>query len=165
MLNEYIPGTYVKWSEYKCRHCGSLPPGFYPGFYYVDDSGKQRISLEYETLFKVFGQLRDNIGRPLLITSGYRCLNYEKRLYNEALEEGSTDKKALISAHLFGLALDIKCNSFEEQRKMVRICRTLTPKPRIGWKVYASRGEKIIHIDLAFMVSPPYDYLEEGEEW
>jgi len=161
MDTKYIPGTHILWKEFKCRHCGKLPPGFY----FYDDNGKQHISLEYDTLFRVFEQLRGKMGQPLTITSGYRCLDYEKKMFIDAVEDGTTASKALISAHLFGLALDIACRSFEEQGEMVRICRTLTPKPRIGWKVYKQQGQKLIHIDLAYLVVPPYTDFDDDEEW
>jgi uncharacterized protein YcbK (DUF882 family) len=161
MDTKYIPGTHILWKEFKCRHCGKLPPGFY----FYDDDGEQRVSLEYTMLFDIFEELRKKIGHPLTITSGYRCHTHEKNMFIDAVKSGGTDSKAYISAHLFGLALDIKCNSFLEQTKMVEICRAITPRPRIGWQVYKSQGQKLIHIDVAYLIVPPYADFDGDEEW
>jgi hypothetical protein len=71
-----------------------------------------------------------------------------------------------MSAHVFGLALDLDPTSWDDQYSIVMIARTLTPRPRIGWKQYKQAGECLVHIDYAQLIQPcpTLDY-SAGVEW
>jgi hypothetical protein len=64
-MSKYIEGTHITWDEYKCRHCGALPPDFYKD---------GEISVEYYMIFQAFELIRGAWGEPITVNSGYRCL-------------------------------------------------------------------------------------------
>ncbi|SHK23417.1 Peptidase M15 [Clostridium cavendishii DSM 21758] len=73
--------THFKSSEFKCTHCGKLPPG----------GISQDLMNKLETL-------RTRLGNhPIIITSGYRC-----PAHNAAVNGASN------SQHLYGTAADIQ---------------------------------------------------------
>jgi uncharacterized protein YcbK (DUF882 family) len=153
----------ISYNEYACKHCGKVPPGLL----YTTDEGRDEISIEYDLLFSVFSQIRSGMGKPLYITSGYRCPEHERKMFYEACKKDGTDNpkgKAFISAHLFGLALDIAANNAADQTKIVELARGCHPKPRIGWQIYRAQGVYIVHIDFEPVIVPPI-YEEYAEEW
>lgn len=158
--NVFIQDTHILLSEYVCPHCGLLPVGFY------DSDGD--IGLGFACLFRGFEAIREaRGGRPLTITSGYRCLEHEKKMFVDYVRNGMTGSpKALCSPHLFGLALDITPESVADRDLILKLARQQKPKPRIGWKQYQDAGELLIHLDYAFLISPKYDEaLAPGVEW
>ena len=164
VISRLLRSYNIAYSEYACPHCGRVPPNML----YVTDRGEDEFSVEYDALFNVFSQIRNKLGKPIQITSGYRCLDHERSMfYNACVREG-TDKpkgKAFVSAHLFGLALDLMANSPAEQRRIVDVAKECFPvPPRIGWKVYRARGKNIVHIDLLPLVCPHFIHDME-EEW
>lgn len=68
--------------EFACRHCGELP-----------EKGMNPVLLEK------LDELRDLVGYPVYVTSGYRC-----PVHNKA--EGGVEN----SSHVLGQAADIYCN-------------------------------------------------------
>ena len=73
---------YFDDEEFACRHCGELP--------------KEGMN---EVLLKKLDQLRDYVGYPIYVSSGYRCEVHNRN-------EGGVDN----SQHLLGNAADIYCN-------------------------------------------------------
>ncbi len=51
-------------NEFKCKCCGQLPEG----------------GMNPE-LIELLQAIRDKIGKPILITSGYRCEKYNRQVY------------------------------------------------------------------------------------
>lgn len=153
----------ISASEYACHHCGKFPPGML----LIGSKGEDELSVEYQVLFEIFRQIRNQMRRPILITSGYRCLDHERKMFYDACMKEKTDKpagKAFISAHLFGLALDLQAKSADDQMRMVEVARKVKPKPRIGWKTYRQNGVFIVHIDILQAVCP--EFMENMvEEW
>lgn len=61
---------------------------------------EQWIESRLKPLVKDLETIRSNVGRPLIITSGYRTTAYNKKIGG-----------ALFSAHTQGLAVDFKCSN------------------------------------------------------
>ena len=77
---------HFKAHEFRCKHCGEI----------LIESG----------LIKILERLREHLGKPVVVTSAYRCRVHNKRV-------GGVPN----SAHVRGYAVDIKCtNSLERQR-------------------------------------------------
>ena len=128
---EYI-APYVLATEYKCRHCGRVPPEVkgdwveYPTFYYM--------------LFESFRWLREDWGKPITISSGYRCPEHNQAIGGVPL-----------SLHIFGGALDLKFKDSEETAKAARQVDISCPDLRMG--VYL--GEKnYLHCDVGHLAIP-----------
>lgn len=142
-MSEYI-APYILASEYRCSHCGKMPfevTGEYielPPFYWM--------------LFEFFGWLRKDWGKPITISSGYRC-----PVHNQAV--GGVP----LSLHIFGGALDLKFKDSEETARAARQIDESCPDVRMG--VYL--GEKnYLHIDVGYMVVPRIcDDWEAGARW
>lgn len=97
--------NFSEW-EFRCRHCG-----------------KGHVKKD---LVKRLQKLRDRIGIPITINSGYRC-----PLHNTAI--GSSDT----SAHLSGFAADIVCRDM-----FVLLRAAIKEFDRIGI------GGEYIHVDI-----------------
>ena len=124
---------YLLRSEYECACCGELPPDFdiYP----------------YEEFFDVFDNIREEWGKPININSGYRC-----PVHNASLPGSSP-----ISAHIFGIAFDLKCDEVEE---LFNHIVGMYPELRIG------KYSTFIHIDQAFKIYPRGSiHWVEGARW
>lgn len=74
---------YFTMQEFACKHCGELPP--------------QGMN---EVLLAKLDELRDRIGAPIIVTSGYRCPEH-----NAAV--GGVEN----SQHVQGTAADIYCDA------------------------------------------------------
>ena len=134
MVSKYITGT-----EFSCHHCEELPPdyGVYP----------------YEEFFDVFDDIRERWGKPININSGYRCPSY-----NASLQGASP-----ISAHQFGIALDLACNGNIEVGRLFDHIVSLYPQLRIG---KYTGDSTFIHIDMAFKISPrASESWRQGARW
>ena len=133
---------HLSEAEYFCR-CGCGAP---PDYNSLD------MPPAYDYLFDCFEKIREAWGKPIVVTSGYRCFKH-----NQAI--GGTP----LSAHLFGLALDMACKDDEEVESLRNMVKATCPDLRIGWQSYA---DNLVHIDNAFMVSPrPTKNFIEGVEW
>ena len=126
---------YILEKEYRCRCCRKLPPDFY-----VDGGDLFEHRLEYLMLFKYFQDIREAWGKPINITSGYRCPERNK-------DEGGS----YLSVHMWGLALDLDCKDDDEVSAMAAVIQGIAPNLRIG--IY--KGKKtFIHIDVGYMIQP-----------
>ena len=136
-MSEYI-WPYITVEEYKCHHCNSLPFGIST----PDDIDKYPW-IKYT--FNVFKEIREHFNVPIIITSGYRCIINQLSL----LAENKT--KTLLSAHVFGSALDIK--PVEETGlttdDIYEYLEKWHPEMRIGFKSY---NKSFLHIDSAFLI-------------
>lgn len=133
---------HLSEKEYFCQcGCGAPPD------YDHDD-----MPPAYDYLFDCFEKIREAWGKALIVSSGYRCYKHNVAVGGEPL-----------SAHLFGLALDITCKDDEEVESLRNMARATCPDLRIGWKQYS---DPIVHIDAGFLVSPrPTKNFAEGVEW
>ena len=150
-MRKHIKDTHITWDEYKCQHCGGLPPDFYKG---------DEISVEYFMIFQAFELIRGAWGKPIAITSGYRCTKHQLNLFRQG------KSPTPISVHVFGLALDLRCADGDEVEQMFNVAKTVPSKLRIGWKEYMEKPKPWIHIDLGHMIVPRYsEKLRPGAEW
>jgi uncharacterized protein YcbK (DUF882 family) len=148
-MSKYID-RYILEVEYRCNHCGALPVDFYKD---------REISIEYISLFESFGRIREEYGKPIPITSGYRCTEHQIYLYEQGIS--STP----YSTHIFGLALDL-CPPKEDIEKIVKIASKIEPKLRIGWRKYLNSAIPHVHIDNAYLIIPRYSKnLNPGVKW
>lgn len=155
MTRRFI-APYITFQEYQCSCCGRLPPEFY-----FNGGGRtQSPPYLYSKLFKDFKKIREKWGRPIKITSGYRCLKRQKELYDQEISS------AVISVHNFGLALDLQASDEHEVRSMVKLIRQVCPELRIGWQAYLHRGQSFIHVDVGYLINPLYSKkLIQGASW
>lgn len=136
-MSKYI-SKYILRSEYCCSCCNALPPDF----------DLENILKGYERLFENFRDIREEWGKAIPITSGYRCLYKQMDLYNQDIS--STP----YSAHILGLALDLDCKDKDEVIALVKIIESVNPHLRIGYKKYLNLGKTFIHIDNAYFAHP-----------
>lgn len=92
-MNKQITRNFSEY-EFRCRckEKGYDDPLSYCG----------GISIYHHSLVAKLQSLRDKIGRPVIVTSGYRCPAYNRRPMNKGGVGGSPQ-----SLHMFGKAADI----------------------------------------------------------
>lgn len=91
--------------------------------YHIDNMPNQTV-LEHliESSVKLWQPVRDILGYPITITSGYRCDELNRKV------NGSKN-----SAHLYGYAIDFVCPKFGNTRKVVRHLADEFKKRGIGF--------------------------------
>jgi uncharacterized protein YcbK (DUF882 family) len=146
---KYI-APYITQDEYSCHHCKKLPPGLdvhLPAFV-------------FHLLFTRFEEIRKQWGKPLNITSGYRCPDYQRFLWNASKSDSP------ISVHIFGLALDISVGTKDEVKRLVSIAEGIDSELRLGFQQYLKSGQTFMHMDVGYLISPVFDVkLHEGARW
>lgn len=143
-MAEYV-APYITLAEYACRCCNQLP---------FDFDAIKPIE-PYRELFAAFSAIRTAWGSPIHIISGYRCQKHNDEVGGERM-----------SAHLFGLALDLSVGSPEQLLALKNIAVTVWPRLRIGWKRYLDSGWNLVHIDSAYMMRPrPTAHFIERARW
>ena len=136
---------YILASEYACPCCHQLP----------FDLDVDHPIEPYRELFAAFVTIRTAWGRPIPINSGYRCSARNEAVGGEPL-----------SAHLFGLALDLAVKSPDELLDLKNICVSVFPGLRVGWMRYLNAGQNLVHIDTAYLVRPrPTAKFIPGARW
>lgn len=138
-MKKYI-SKYITFKEYQCSCCGMLPAEFY----HSNGGRKDGVPLIYTYLFDAFCDIREKWGKPIPISSGYRCPQHQQRLIDNGVG-------AVMSAHVFGLALDLDCSSVKEVEKLYKVIKDRQPSLRIG---YYTKAGTFIHIDTAYLIKP-----------
>ena len=129
---------YITDSEYRCRCCGEYPPSF-------RDSA-------HDVIFNAFKQIREAWGKPIPITSGYRCPTHNSMIGG-----------AYLSAHMFGLALDLDCVDDDEVLELSDCIDDTYPDLR---KREYTGDSSFIHIDCAYYIYPKASHAwVEGYRW
>lgn len=128
--------NFQEW-EFKCPCCGSVGNGI------------------YKSLVMALQDLRNETGKPIGISSGYRCSNFNKQV------GGDTN-----SAHLLGGAADFyfEDSSLGDQNYRVAIVNKLKKIPQYHWCYCNVNGNypnmgSAIHLDTL-----PIDYKEPVKE-
>lgn len=135
---------YISEAEYRCRHCNELPP----------DLKLNDPPYCYQLLFDEFKSIREAWGKPIVITSGYRCPAHNVAVGGESL-----------SVHLWGLALDLTV-SHDDVGEFMAMARVVAPDVRKGWAKYITLHTPIVHIDVGYLIWPrPSAAFKEGVEW
>ena len=128
---------YISRAEYQCRHCDPLPPDF----------TAHTHPMAHSMLFESFEIIREAYGKPIPISSGYRC-----PLHNSFIG-GS-----YLSAHVFGMALDLSTKSDTDY--VFEIIERELPDLRIGKYV------DFLHMDLAYLINPRASEMwTKGKRW
>lgn len=133
---------YITEEEYRCSHCRMLPVEF----------SWDNPDYAQKVMFDGFDIIREQWGGPLRITSGYRCATYNQLING-----------APLSAHQFGVAVDIDCHNEAEVEELAQLIESLFPDFRRG--EYTIKGT-FIHIDTAYLIQPKATLLwSEGRRW
>ena len=116
--------------------------------------------LLHESLFDVINELRERVGLPIKINSGYRTIEKQKEL--QKTNAGAVSN----SPHTWGLALDIDTKTNAQTDAYVEILRQISIdldiKIRIGWQQYKGLKETFVHIDVApemFSIVKSWEFL------
>lgn len=128
-MTEYL-SEFLLFDEFKCGHCGLLPPDLF-----VHD-----IKRPYSELFNIFDSVRERWGKPIPVSSGYRCPHHNKTIGGSQL-----------SIHMWGLALDMDLPSTQEVEELYHLIDMDFNHLRIG--KYTESGS-FIHIDIGYEVTP-----------
>ena len=128
-MTEYL-SEYLLKSEYRCGHCGLYPPDLF-----LHD-----IRRPYSELFNIFDSVRATWGKPIPVSSGYRCPHHNKNIGGEEC-----------SVHCFGLALDIDLPSPEETEGLHYIINRDFPYVRMYKYIHSG---SFIHLDIAYAITP-----------
>jgi len=140
-MSEYI-APYILRKEYECPCCHRIP-------YILEKHG---IVTPYNLLFESFELIRNKWGKPIRISSGYRCPKFNRAIGG-----------AELSVHLFGLALDLDLDNVQEVRQLDQLIERWTPQLRRG--TYEETGT-FIHIDVAYFIYPiVLEEWHEGARW
>lgn len=130
----------------------------YMSFSEVDCEGAVIIAA---VLIDAFRAIRARWGKPIIINSGYRTAEYQRRLRERYEAEGKKGLAAEKSPHTEGMALDLNCRDKAEVEGLVATIRQVNAEIggflRIGWKLYLGSGMHFVHIDVC-----PYFYGEGG---
>ena len=130
---------YITASEYRCSHCGTMPVEY--------DSGA------HTTLFSAFKDIREAWGKAITINSGYRCLTHNIAIMG-----------APLSAHLWGLALDLRAKDAGETDDLFALIDEIHGELRIGTS--KKPGAYFLHIDNAYDIRPrPLAVFVESARW
>ncbi len=90
-VREYIRTRGIRYfnaDEFKCKHCGEI--------------------LIESSLIDILEELREHLGKPIKITSAYRCPIHNKRV-------GGVRN----SSHVKGLAVDIRATNSRDRHKII----------------------------------------------
>ena len=112
-MNDFNIADNFKLSEFECRHCGTV-----------------RLSNRLVTLLQA---LRDTLGAPVVITSGYRCPTHNKAV-------GGSER----SYHMQGKAVDIRvAPTGLSMQALASLCE------KIGFKgIGINPAKGFIHVDV-----------------
>ena len=150
-MRKYI-SKYITYKEYQCSCCHRLPSEFY----HSNGGRKDEVPLIYMPLFSDFCDIREKWGKPIHITSGYRCPDHQQRLIDSGMSSP-------ISAHMFGLALHMDCKDVKEVEKLYKVIKSVDASLRIG---YYTQAGTFIHIDTIYLARPQLSKAWlEGVTW
>lgn len=121
-----------------------------------DCGSKAKILKETAEAFK---KIREAIGKPIHISSGYRCIEHQRRLYSEAVVRFGSEEKARKhvakpggSPHNYGAALDLHPPRGMNPAELYQLIGRL-----LGTEVRMGLYEWGVHIDRCYLLSPNPD--------
>jgi len=150
-IKDNLITPHISLNEYKCHHCGKLP---------IIKNYQHYSAILH--LFSIFENIRAYYDEPIVITSGYRCPEYQEILRSKGY------KAAKYSPHNFGVALDIMGHTIEDTAKLYAYIKKQFPDVRLGYFKYK---EHFIHMDVAYLLKPEdipepaKPYWHKGARW
>lgn len=118
----------------------------------------------FDPLIYLFETVREKVGRPIVISSGYRSPEYQRKLYEDDIRKNGGRPSGRVakpgsSPHETGAAMDMYIPAGWTAQKLAEIFQETSvalgfPKCRVGWRQYLGRG--FIHVDLVHMLFAPY---------
>ena len=119
---------YFSMNEFKCKHCGQLPP-----------NGMSKV------LLTKLDELRERVGGPIVVTSGYRCPTHNRN-------EGGVWN----SQHVQGTAADIYAPG-------ISVDHLATLAEDVGMDgIGRYYGAQFVHVDVRDGGQSPNTYKWEG---
>ena len=129
-----FPARHFRWKEVACHHCGAFPE-------------KDVLeSWRFGMIVDVATSIRGELGRPLIVSSWYRCENHPLERY-----------KHRPGVHTTGLAIDVLVNRAEVFKALDcaqwTIARELPEDDNhkvlgIGLRQKGAMATRFVHIDL-----------------
>ena len=105
--------------------------------------GSDKILIDTD-LIKLIQKLRDHLGKPIVITSGYRTESHNKAV------GGATN-----SLHKLGKASDIFCNGVDARD----IAKWFYENGAKGIGLYINRAQEFVHVDTR---DTKYYWIQDG---
>lgn len=130
-----------------------------------DCGGEVKLLVETAWGFKA---IREALGQPITVTSGYRCWKHQERLFREAVQKYGSAKKAAkwvappgYSPHEHAAALDCHQAVVSPAKFRDLIARVLSGDCRLG--LY----DDFVHYDRAHLLVPNPDsvHFRAGARW
>ena len=122
MEKRNVIGRYFSHDELKCRCCD--------------------VNQMDQVFVDTLDQIRENYGKPMMVTSGFRCTKHNKKV-------GGSD----FSAHLEGLAVDIAITDSKLRHQLIKAImsiETASYSDTISFGIH----ENFIHIDQFYRAFP-----------
>ena len=95
-------------------------------------------SLMSETLLEMLDEVRDKLGSPIKINSGYRTEEHNAKVGGKPKTETSKG-----SSHMYGLAADLSCTNSTDRYNLIFLLQ------ETGFQRIAV-GSTFIHVDIDF---------------
>jgi uncharacterized protein YcbK (DUF882 family) len=117
----------------------------------------------FAPLIDLFETLRANVGKPIIINSGYRSDEYQLKLYERDIKQHGGIPSGKVarpghSPHSTGAAMDLDVPDGWSAKELAHAVRVASnelslPTARCGYKKY---GGSFIHVDLVHLLYSPY---------
>lgn len=130
-----------------------------------DCGGEVKLLVETAWGFKA---IRETLGQPIKVSSGYRCRQHQERLFNEAVAKYGSEEEAAkwvappgSSPHEYGAALDCHQSAMTPQAFLNLVADRLNGDCRLG--LY----DDFVHYDRAHYLDPNPDptHYHRGARW
>jgi hypothetical protein len=117
----------------------------------------------FEPTLKLFEAIREIVGQPIAINSGYRTIEKQKYLYKADLESNGGKPSGKVAnpanaPHTTGTAMDLSLPAGYTAQQLAQLIRQTSvklgyPMARTGYITY---DYKFVHFDLVFLLYAPY---------
>lgn len=140
----YKPARFFKWREIACHHCGKFPP-------------KDVIaSAEWAKFVQMLDDARGRLGRPLAVSSWYRCpyhpIELEKHKHHHVDPGGARPyARAYRGPHQTGFAVDLPMDSHSGMLIVLQVVltRSMSMNRNAGVGISRRPGAHFVHVDWA----------------
>ena len=149
-----FPARHFLWEEVRCHHCRDLGDHGFPSREVLEGE-------PFKLLCKILDGVRGYNGKPLIVTSWYRCLNHP-------IEAA----KRQPGVHACGIAADIRINRVDVLSAVESILHTArmhyhrqlcTSILGIGFAQKGDMRARYVHVDVGGMI-PEFEALR-GAVW